>query len=82
MTSVSETPKKIRCVSARRRQAEVGRVGRPPALPNEQDAEIVDRLMHDASEGKFLTKGELFNKGKEPDRTILMDGWANWFVYH
>jgi hypothetical protein len=61
--------KKIRCIATRRRKAEIARVGTPPALTSEQEAEIIDRLLHDASEGKFLTKGELFNEVEErPER--------------
>jgi hypothetical protein len=42
--------KKIRCVAGQRCRAESGRVVRPPAETSEQEAEIVDRLLHDASE--------------------------------
>jgi hypothetical protein len=41
--------KKTCCIATRRREAEVGRVGHPPALTSEQDAEIVCRLLHGTS---------------------------------
>jgi hypothetical protein len=72
--------KKIRCVVARRREAEIDRVGRPPALASEQEAEIVDRLLHHAPEKKFVTKDELLHEAEERYGKILTSGWANRFV--
>jgi hypothetical protein len=74
------TVRKIHCVADRRREAEIGRGARPPALASEQEAEIIDRLLHDASEGKFLTKGELLNEVEERYGKILTCVWVNRFV--
>jgi hypothetical protein len=45
-----------------------------PALTSEQKAGIVGRLLHGASEGKFLTKGELPNAVEEQYGKILTYG--------
>jgi hypothetical protein len=71
---------KIRCVAARRLEAEVGRARRSPAITSKQEAEIVDCLLHCASEGKFFTKSELLNEVEERQGKILTYGWVNRFI--
>jgi hypothetical protein len=60
--------------------AEVSRVRCPLTRSSEQEAEIVDRWMYDASEGKVVTKRELRNEVEERDRKIPTYGWVNRFV--
>jgi hypothetical protein len=52
----------------------------PLALASGQDAEIIDRLLHDASEGKFLTKGKLLNEIEKRYGKTLTHRWVNRFI--
>jgi DNA-binding NarL/FixJ family response regulator len=72
--------KKIRCNAHRRQQDPSPRLGRPPALTDDQEAEIVQRLIRRASEGIFLKKDELLDEIEDVYGKVLTFGWVHRFL--
>jgi hypothetical protein len=72
--------RKIRCNARRRELNPSHRTGRPAALSEDQEVEIVQNLLRRASEGLFMKKSELLDEIERVYGKVLTFGWIHRFV--
>jgi hypothetical protein len=72
--------KKIRSIPLQREQGATSRFGRPHLVTADQEVAIVEGLLRRASEGIFITKGELLNETEHSYGIVPTLGWLNGFL--
>jgi DNA relaxase NicK len=72
--------KKIMCQARRSQQDPNHRSESPLALTEDQEADIVQNILHCTSGGIFMKKSELLDQIESVYKKVLTFGWVHHFV--